>query len=408
MIARVAFFLMLVSAAAHAQTLETQTKRYRVGPNPVSVALADLNEDGVLDLLVANRGRLMDIRDEHPAEENVSYFIGREDHGFDAQPPLPCGFGPYQVVVANIDALKAPDIVVVNFHAARNRDLTLLRNLDSGVFEPRHFSVPDDGLRYTQMRDSEGKPIFSAPGLTSVAVADINADGYRDALATGWSSDALVLFPGRPDTYFGEPIVTALTGGPRDLAVEDLDGDGVLDLAVTLYSTDEIALLRGTGKGEFELMDKLPARGKMPQRIRVADMDGDHRKDLVITYAQGDDSVVVFFGDGGFSFQVAQEYRLGKNRFQREYGVQDVVVRDFNGDDKQDIALACSDAGAVVVLRNTSSGKDRPLRFEPETYPIEGGQPHALAAGDITRDGRPDLAVALWGADSVALLFSRP
>jgi len=408
----IAFAPLIADAAGTANktsagTFEVQSKRYRVGPNPISVALADLNDDGILDILAANRGPLRDIRDERPAEENLSYLVGRADGGFDSQPPLPCGFGPYQVVVANIDALRAPDIVVANFHEVRNRDLTLLRNLDAGVFEPHHFTVPDDALRYTQMRDSEGQPVFSMPGLTAVAVADVNGDGYRDALATGWSSDVLVQFPGHPENYFADAIITVCAGRPRDLALEDLDGDGVLDLAVTLYNTDEIAILKGSGKGTFDLVDKFSSRGKMPQRIRAADVNGDHRRDLVVTHAQTGDSIVVFLGDGDFHFSVAQEIQLGTDRFHREIGVEDLVVRDFNGDDKPDIALACADAGAVILLRNTTDGKSLPLRFEKEVFAFEGGAPHALAAGDITRDGKPDLAVALWGADSIGLLINR-
>lgn len=403
---------LVVSVAAGASppatTFEVQQRRYRVGPNPVSVALADLDEDGMLDILVANRGQLRDTRDEHPADETVSLLLGRDDGAFDPKPPLPCGFGPYQVVVANIDALRAPDILVANFFAVRNRDLTLLRNLDADVFEPRHFTVPDDSVRYSQARDSEGQPLFSTPGLTSVAVADVNSDGYRDALCAGWSSDVLVQFPGNPEKYFADPILTPLEGGPRDVAIDDLDGDGTLDLAVTLYDTDEIAILKGAGKGAFELIEKFSSRGKMPQKIRIADLNGDKRSDLVVTHEQTSDSVIVFFGDGKFAFSVSQEISLGENRFHREVGVEDVIVRDLNGDDRPDLALACADAGAVFVLRNVSDGKPAPLRFELEKYPFEGAAPHALAAGDITRDGKPDIVVALWGADSAGFLFSRP
>ena len=109
----------------------------------------------------------MDVREERPAEDHISYLIGRPDLAFESQPPLPCGFGPYRVVVANIDALKAPDILAVSFHAVRNRDLTLLRNIGDGLFEPHSFSVPDDGLKYVQERDAEGLPLFSTPGLTA-------------------------------------------------------------------------------------------------------------------------------------------------------------------------------------------------------------------------------------------------
>ncbi len=235
-------------------------------------------------------------------------------------------------------------------------------------------------------------------------------DGYRDAIATGWSSDVIVQFPGHPEKYFADPIITSLAGGPRDLVLEDLDGDGALDLAVTLYNSDEIAILKGSGTGKFDLIDKISARGKMPQRIRAADVNGDRRRDLVVSYAQSDDCVVLFYGDGNFRFEMSQEIRLGADRFRRDVGVQDIVIRDFNADDKADIALACSDAGAVILLRNASDGKSLPLKFEQEVFPFDGGAPHALAAEDISipRDGRPDLAVALWGADSIALLINQP
>ncbi len=402
-----AFAFALVTVSASAQTFQLQSKRFRVGPNPTSVAIADINGDGIPDLLTSNRGRLMDVRDERPAEDHVSYLIGRADLTFDAQPPLPCEFGPYRVVVANIDALKAPDIVVASFHAVRNRDLTLLRNIGDGLFEPHSFTVPDDGLQYVQDRDAEGLPLFTTPGLTSLAIADIDRDGYRDAIATGWSSDVLVMFPGHPDLYFGAPEMLELAGGPRDLLLRDLDADGELDLAVALYSGNAIALLKGDGKGHFDLIDRIPSGGAWPNALRHADVNEDGRGDLVVIHAQGDDAVVVHYGEGKFGYSVAQSIRLGADRFRRELGVRDVACADFNGDGRTDLALACPDSGTVMVLRNSSAGSTIPQSFATETYAFEDAEPYALEAQDLDGDGRPDLAVALWRANAIGLLTTK-
>lgn len=397
----------LVTVSAFAQTFQLQPKRFRVGPNPTSVTIANINGDNIPDLLTSNRGRLMDIRDERPAEDHVSYLIGRDDLTFDAQPPLPCGFGPYRVVVANIDALKAPDIVVASFHAVRNRDLTLLRNIGDGLFEPHSFTISDDGLQYVQDRDAEGLPLFTTPGLTSLVVADIDRDGYRDAIATGWSSDVLAIFPGHPDLYFAAPELLELAGGPRDLLLRDLDADGELDLAVALYNGNAIALLKGDGKGHFDLIDRIPSGGAWPNVLRYADVNEDGRGDLVVTHAQGDDTVVVHYGEGKFGYSVAQSIRLGADRFRRELGVRDVACADFNSDGRTDLAIACTDSATVMLLRNSSAGSSIPQSFATETYPFDDAEPYALDAHDLDGDGRPDLAVALWRANAIGLLTTK-
>lgn len=399
---------LTIVAAASAENFEIHPKRFRVGPNPSSIAIADLNGDGIPDLLSSNRGRLMDIREERPAGDHISYLVGGADLTFESQPPLPVGFGPYKLVVANIDALKAPDVVVASFHDARQRDLTLLRNIGDGLFEPHTFSITDDGLRYMRDRDAEGLPLFSMPGLTSLAIADVNRDGYRDAIATGWSSDVLVVFPGHPDLYFDAPELIELGGGPRDLVLGDLDADGELDAAIALYNKDAVALLKGDGRGHFDLVDRFSAHGPTPNVLRIGDINNDGLIDLVVAHADGDDTVAVFYNEGGFAFSVAQEIRLGEDKFQREYDPSDIVCEDLTGDGKTDIALACPAARAVVVLTNTSNGQDVPQKFDAESFVFDDGEPHAIASADLNGDARTDLATGLWSADAIALLIGKP
>lgn len=399
--------LVLIASPCAAQTFVRHTEWLKVGPHVTSMVAADLDGDGLPEIVTADRGRLADPREERPAQDQLSYLVGGKDLAYVALPQLRTGFGPYRVVVANVDALKAPDLVVANFHATRNRDLTLLRNLGGNLFEPLHFKVPDEGLRYTKMRDGDGVPIFTTPGLTSLLVEDVNGDGYRDAIATGWCSDILVYFPGTPETYFGEPTLTRVEGGPRDVAAADFDGDGALDLAMTLYSTNEIALWKGDGKGHFTEVERFASRGRLPNRIVIEDMNRDGRPDLVVSHSHADDSIVLFYGSGGFRFGLSQEILLGDERGAVEYEIRDLVVADFNRDGKADIAAACSAAGRVVVLINEAEDQRIPQPFRRENYGYKEAKPRALCVSDFNGDGRPDLGVALWEVNSVALLLGR-
>jgi hypothetical protein len=391
-------------AGAADKLFELQSTSLRVGPYPISIATGDLNEDGIPEILTADRGRLADPREPRPAEANLSFLVGGPDFSFTPQPQMRTGFGPYRIRIVNIDALRAPDILTVNFMATRDRDLTLLRNLGENLFEPIHFSVPDDALPYTKQRDADDVPLYPKPGLTSFDVADLNADGYRDVVATAWSSDALVTFPGDPVRYFGEPVITPLSGGPRDIYLTKLDDDAIPDAVVTLYSDQEIAVLTGQEDGHFELVDRFPSRGALPVRVSVADLNGDGRKDIVVAHRHADDSVVVFFGD---DFAFSQEIRLGEIRGKVEKGIQDMICADLDGDGLRDIAVSCAESQEVIVLRNRTSKGAAKLAWETEHYSFEKGRPHAMSLSDFNGDEHPDIAVTLWESDSVQFLFSR-
>lgn len=407
MTACVLLAVMAAVSGAEGKTFVLHPKRFKIGPHVTSVIAADLDGDGIPEIVTSDRGRMFGPREERPAHDQLSYLVAEEPLKYAPLPQLRTGFAPYQIAVANIDALKAPDLIVVSFLATRDRDLSLLRNLGNHLFEPFHFSVPDEALRYTKMRDGDTVPIFTTPGLTSLVIEDFNNDGYRDAVATGWSSDVLVYFPGANDAYFEEPYFMEAHGGPRDIAAADLDGDGKLDLVVTLYSSNEVGFWKGDGKGRFTPQSPIASRGKLPHRIRIGDMNGDGALDLVVSHCHADDSILIFYGDGNGEFSVSQEILLGNDRGSLEAEIRDVVVADFDGNGRLDLAAACHTSGNVVVLMNRSKDATLPQRFEKEIYHFEAGKPWALCTEDFNRDGAPDLAVALWERNELALLIRR-
>jgi hypothetical protein len=397
------------AAAANAATLTQHPVLFRVGPQPSAIAAADLNGDDIPEIVTADRGVLVEAREERPANDELSVLLSDGPLKYVRRhPSLKTGFGPYALALANIDGLKWIDIVVACFHDARNRDLSVFLNLkQENLFEPYTFEVPDGALTYYRQFDGDDAPMYTLPGLTSIAVHDFNNDRLRDAIATGWSADVLVYFPGDAEKYFGTPRFIEAPGAPRAVALGDFNGDSHTDLAVALYATSEIGLWQGDGNGGFTPKGRFPSRGRLPASIVCDDINGDGKKDIIVGHAHTDDSVVIFFGDGGWEFGLSQETLLGKDREVLEHEIRGITTGDYDGNGTRDIAVACAASREVRVLLNMGAGETVKVRLHQEAYKFDTGSPHALCTADFNQDGRDDIATALWKENAVALLLTR-
>lgn len=398
----------IFALGAGGETFTKSPKVPLVGPNPSAIAATDLNGDGLTDIVTANSGAMTDPRQERPANDELSVLIAAPGMEYTPLPPLRTDFAPYGLAIGNIDALKAPDIVAVSFMSVNHQDLAVFRNMGESLFEPSYFPVPTETLPYKRALDAENQPVFTKPGLTSVILVDANKDGFRDAIATGWSSDVIVYYPGAVEARFEPAKTVQAADGPRDLKAADFDRDGNPDLAVVLYSSSEIGLWKGNGTGAFDPVTRFSTRGKLPTKIEVADLNRDGNLDLVVSHCHTDDSVVVFYGDGSFSFSASQEILLGESREILEQEIRDIAIADFNGDERLDIASACYGSGQVILLTNDSDSSSIPLKFTRESYPYENGKPRALCVADFNQDTAPDLGVTLWNANVVAFLMGKP
>jgi hypothetical protein len=175
---------------------------FATGTNPVSIATADLNGDGHLDLLTSNY-----------ISDNVSVLFGNGHGVFTPQPAVPVGNGPREVEAGDLDGDGDIDFVTSNYAA---NSISVLRNNGNGTFAAA-VDVPTGGLV-----------------ARSVALADLDGDGDLDAVTANYNSNNVSVLLNNGSGVFaaaaGSPI--AVGTRPVHVVLADFNGDHRRDIAV--------------------------------------------------------------------------------------------------------------------------------------------------------------------------------
>jgi hypothetical protein len=226
-------------------------------------------------------------------------------------------------------------------------------------------------------------------GPGSVAVADFNGDGKPDLVtANELNGDASVWLGDGKGGFSPAPRSPGSAGpNPNDLAVGDFNRDGRLDLAFANHETQHLTVLLGDGKGRFAPAPHSPVTVAVrphPHGLAAGDFNGDGNLDLV-TDSWGEDRLEIVLGDGKGGFATPGKYvNVGKHPYQR------IRVADLNGDGKADIVSTNLDGNDVSILLGDGKGEFRQPPGSP--FPC-GDSPFDVAIGDVDGDGRPDLAI---------------
>jgi FG-GAP-like repeat/Regulator of chromosome condensation (RCC1) repeat len=328
---------------------------YAAGAQPSSVAVADLNGDGKLDLAVTNQGSFAS------ATGSVSVLINQGNGTFAAAVDYPAGGISNSVAVADLNGDGKPDLVVANYG---DSTISLLFNQGNGTFAA--------ALTY----DVPGNPANASSNPASVVAVDLNGDGLPDiALANESAGQVDVLINQGDGTVaplgsYGLELsywTTYAAAGGDAIAAADLNGDGKPDLVVSGTTDNDVSVLINQGNGTFAAAVTYPA-GTYPYSVVVADMNGDGKPDLVVANYRGTTGVSVLLNQGGGTFGAPVTYPAGS------YPAW-AAVADLNGDGLPDIAAAdfgLYDGDTVTVLLDTC---------QPSPPPGPGG--HKLAAGEI-------------------------
>jgi hypothetical protein len=362
-----------------------------VGQNPRGIAVGDFNQDGELDLAVANNTCVLP--DAGPCPDGpgtVSVLLNKGGAVFATQVTYTAENSPAAVAVGDFNGDGWPDLAVANEVAA---------TIGTGTVSV--FLNQTDGGFGVQLPYAVG----NAP--VAIAVADFNADGNADLVVVNFSDATVGLLFGYGDGGFAPEVTFPVGNSPLSVAVGDFDGDGRPDIAVansfcTLVDggtcAGTVGVLHNDDGGTFGPQVTFPA-GPGAGAIAVGDLNADGKLDLVVgNVADATVSILINLGDGGFASQVTYAVGTGPCSVALPGSV---AVGDFNGDGQPDIAAACTD-GTLSILLNMGGGT-----FAPEVTFAAGNYPDAVALGDFNGDGLLDLAVADWSNAQVNVFLNQ-
>jgi len=332
---------------------------FGVGANPWPVVVADLNNDGKLDIATANFGA-----------SDLSVLLGNGAGSFGTANNFATGTRPYAIAVRDFSGDGIVDLATANYSSY---DLSVLLGTGGGNFGPPTALT------------AGGRP-------NSVVFGDFNGDGKPDLVAGNYDTSNVSLLLGNGAGGFGAATNFAVAGNIIAVASGDFNSDGKLDVATANITSHNVSVLLGNGAGSFNPAVNL-AVGTRPSSLAVGDLNHDGKLDIV-TGNQTSNNVSVLLGDGSGGFSAATNFNVGN-------GPHSVTVGDFNLDGKQDIATANLNSNSIDVLLGTGTGS-----FGTATTFNVGTNPTSLAAGDFNSDGKSDLAVANSGANNVSVLLN--
>jgi hypothetical protein len=242
--------------------------------------------------------------------------------------------------------------------------------------------------------------IFNQAGLvtgnkpSSVAVADLNADGKIDLAVTNESDNTVSVMLTKPDGSYAPGVIYKVGAAPVQVVAADFNGDGKIDLAVVNSQDNTVSVLLGVGDGTFQNQVTYPTGGT-PVALTAADFNGDKHIDLaVLNQADGTATLLLGADDGTFTVQ-SPPLTTGATPFA-------ITGADMNGDGKPDLlVLSGTIDGTANLSLVTNSGNGT---FTAGASLLSGPL-HGMAVGDFNNDGNMDVAVTMFSSGSVSILL---
>jgi len=396
---------------------------HNIGPHRVAesraVRFTDLNQDGYLDVLVGGRKSVDGFHVEWG--DGAGHWRVQSGPVTSMQPRDFAvgdvnGDGNLDVLIGGEGDQKGLQIWTLNqkgerwkllaspieaglFHALQLHDVNQDGWLD--IVAARFDNERDGGI-YVLLNDARGGWLPSvgpmvAGVFTDVTVADMNADGAVDIIASrrgglgarvggggDWSRAGGVQIWYNDGSARWEPKALPVGADAESVTVADVNGDGRLDVIAGLYQQGLVAWLGGEENWQRRVIS---SKGTWSD-VRVGDLDGDGRRELVASSNDGSGLAVWYW---------LSDHFILKTHLIPDYGLYyNLDLGDVRNDGSLAIAAVRADGGVEIW-----SG----LKAEPEPVKtFQGGKVGEKLSlfydsGVAALNADAQEALAAWSAD---------
>ena len=341
-------------------------------PNPFSITTADINNDGKLDLLIAD--------------------------GFGFAPFLGDGAGGFITSFRSGTSAGPHAIAVGDFNGDGNLDVAMAFSLD--------FNHNNETVLFIHLGDGRGNfttlftQLIQIPGRGHpiLVTGDFDGDGILD-LAVGDTVDPnILIFVGDGQGGFTQKTSVSISaaGAPVAMIAGDFNGDGVSDLVVAHGQSNRITIFVANRLSSFFDAAGIPTTGTGQTALVAADFNGDGLLDFAVQNA-GSQNVSVFLGLGTGKFKPPASFASA--------AATAIAAGDLNADGVPDLAVTNPSANQVCVLLGDGNGG-----FGSATCSSTGVEPRGVVIDNFNGDGGLDIAtvnaVAQNAVESVSVLLN--